>query len=195
MQFDILGFVLSFGYLGLFALIFIESGVFFGFFFPGDSVLLSVGLLASQGAFNIFVLVPLLCAAAILGDSAGYWFGATVGPRIFAREDSLFFPKRRVEETRKYFEKFGPPTVVLARFIPAIRTMAPILAGVGRMRYSLFLRYNILGGLLWAAGITLLGYTLGNTVPNIDHYIFPIIALIILTSFIPILFEWRKHRK
>ncbi len=194
MHFDILSLVLSFGYIGLFLLIFAESGLFFGFFLPGDSVLFSVGLLASRGTFDIQVLVPLVCVAAILGDSVGYWFGAKVGPSLFEKKDSRIFKKKYVLETHAYFEKYGPITIILARFLPVARTFAPILAGVGRMKYSTFLRYNIVGGLLWGAGITLLGYFLGNVVPGIDEYIYPIIALIIVVSALPVAIQWWRTR-
>ena len=194
MHFDILSIVLSFGYIGLFLLIFAESGLFFGFFLPGDSVLFSVGLLASQGSFNIWILVPLVCVAAVLGDSVGYWFGNKVGPALFKREDSLLFKKRYVTETHAYYEKYGAQTLILARFIPVVRTFAPILAGVGKMKYSTFLRFNLIGGIGWAAGVTLLGYFLGNVVPGIDKYIYPIIAIIVIVSALPVLWQWWKGR-
>lgn len=195
MHFDILPLVVSFGYIGVTALIFAESGLFFGFFLPGDSVLFSVGLLAAKGSFDIWLLVPLVCIAAVLGDSVGYWFGAKVGPALFTREDSLLFKKRYVIETHHYYEKYGPMTLMLARFIPAVRTFAPILAGVGKMPYSTFFRYNAIGGVLWAAGVTLLGYFLGSTIPGIDKYIYPIIGLIIIISVLPVAHQWWKARK
>lgn len=195
MHIDILSLVLSFGYIGVATLVFAESGLFFAFFLPGDSVLFSVGLLSSQGHFNIWWLVLLVCVAAALGNSVGYWFGAKVGPALFTRNDSFFFKKHYVEETHAYFEKYGSVTIVLARFIPGIRTFAPILAGVGRMNYGTFLRYNILGCILWGAGVTLLGYFLGNTVPGIDKYIYPIIALIIVVSALPVALQWWRSRK
>jgi len=186
--------VLSFGYVGLFALIFAESGLLFGFFLPGDSVLFSVGLLASQGKFDIYTLVPLIVIAAILGDSVGYWFGAKVGPKLFEKDDSRLFKKKYLEDTQKYYEKYGPMTIIIARFLPAVRTFAPILAGVAKMNYSTFLRYNIIGGIIWGAGVTLLGYFLGNVVPGIDKYIYPIIALIIIISILPVAIQWWRSR-
>ena len=191
---SLLSLILSLGYVGLGAIIFAESGLFFGFFFPGDSVLFTAGLLASQGTLNIYILVPLVSLCAIVGDSVGYWFGAKVGPALFVRNDSLLFKKRYVEETHHYFERYGALTIVLARFIPAVRTFAPILAGVGAMRYRTFLRYNIAGGLLWGAGVTLLGYFLGRTIPGVDRYILPIIALIVVVSILPPLFHWWRGR-
>ncbi len=192
---SLLPLVLSFGYVGLCLLVFAESGLFFGFFLPGDSVLFSAGLLAAHGTLDIWVLVPLICVAAILGDSVGYWFGATVGPSLFTREDSFFFKKRYVHETHTFYEAYGPQAIILARFIPVVRTFAPILAGVGRMRYTTFLRYNIVGGLLWGGGVTLLGYFLGNTIPHIDEYLYPIIAGIIVVSALPVLISFVRGRR
>ena len=195
MGLSILSWVLSFGYIGLGLLVFAESGLFFGFFLPGDSVLFSAGLLAAHGTLDIRILIPLISVAAILGDSVGYWFGATIGPSLFTREDSLLFKKRYVHETHTFYQKYGSMTIILARFIPAVRTFAPILAGVGKMRYTTFLRYNIIGGLLWGAGVTLLGYFLGNTIPHIDEYIYPIIGGIILVSALPVIVPLIRRRK
>lgn len=192
---DLITLVQGFGYIGLFAVVFAESGLFFGFFFPGDSLLFTAGLIASQGILNVFVLVPLIVAGAILGDSVGYWFGAKVGPRIFTREDSFFFNKRHIERTRLFYLKYGTRAIIIARFVPIVRTFTPILAGVGSMPYSIFLRYNIIGGVLWGGGITLLGYFLGAAVPNIERYILLIILGIIVTSFLPVAFEFWKSRK
>src|SRR3989344_6058892 len=178
------------GYIGLFAIIFAESGLFFGFFFPGDSLLFTAGLLASQGIFNIWILTASLALAAILGDNVGYWFGAKVGPALFSREDSFFFHKRHLERTRIFYEKYGPQAILLARFIPIIRTFAPIFAGVGNMRYSLFLAYNIAGGILWSVGCTLLGYFLGRALPQSEGYLLPITLIIVVVSILPLAREW-----
>lgn len=186
---DIIELVRITGYFGLFVIIFAESGVFFGFFLPGGSLLFAAGLLASQGLFNIYWLVVVVASAAMLGDSAGYWFGARVGHKIFNKEDSLFFHKKYLETTREYYEKYGPMTIVIGRFVPFVRTFAPILAGVGEMKYRKFLSYNIIGALLWAVGVSLLGFFLGRTVPGIQKYITPIIILIIFLSILPILFK------
>lgn len=192
---DLIAFIQALGYLGVWVIVFAESGLFFGFFFPGDSLLFTAGLLSSQGLLNIWVLVPLIISAAILGDFVGYWFGAKVGPKIFTREDSFFFHTQHVERTRSFYEKYGTKTIVLARFIPIVRTFAPILAGVGNMHYGTFLRYNIIGGVLWGAGVTLLGYFLGAIIPDIDQYLLPIILLIIGVSFLPIIVEMLKNRR
>ncbi len=191
-------FLTTAGYLGITAVVFAESGLFFGFFLPGDSLLFSAGLLASQGIFSLPLLSTLIVIAAILGDSVGYWFGRKAGPAIFSREDSFFFHKKHAERTKVFYEKHGAKTLILARFVPIIRTYAPILAGVGSMNYSLFLRYNILGGLLWGLSLPLLGYFLGKVFPASERYLSFIIIAIILVSFVPILkeifFAWREKK-
>lgn len=187
--------VATFGLAGVFAIVFAESGLFFGFFLPGDSLLFTAGLLASQGHFSILLLWVGCMAAAILGDSVGYAFGKKVGPKIFFREDSFFFHKKHIERTRAFYEKHGRKTLILARFVPIVRTFAPILAGVGQMEYRVFLSYNILGGVLWATLLIFLGYGLGSFVPSVDRYLLPIVLLIILLSFVPIILEWRKNRR
>lgn len=186
--------VATFGLVGVFAIVFAESGLFFGFFLPGDSLLFTAGLLASQGYFSVVVLWLGCMVCAILGDSVGYWFGKKVGPKIFFREDSLFFHKRHIDRTRAFYEKHGKKTIILARFVPIVRTFAPILAGVGRMEYRIFLSYNIIGGILWSTLLIFLGYTLGRIVPDIDRYLLPIVLAIIILSFAPIIREWMKNR-
>lgn len=179
------------GYLGLFAIIFSESGLFFGFFLPGGSLLFTAGLLASQGLFNIYWLVLVVASAAILGDNVGYWFGNKIGEKIFTKEDSLFFNKKYLEKTKLFYEKYGAVTVVVGRFTPIVRTFAPILAGVGKMSYRKFFIYNIVGAFLWAVGLSLLGYFLGTTIPGIEKYITQIVILIVVLSILPILFNLR----
>lgn len=192
---DIFLLVESVGYVGLFLIIFAESGLFIGFFLPGGSLLFTAGILASQGLFNIWILIPVLAIAAITGDSVGYWFGRKVGPKIFGREESRFFKKHHLIQTELFYAKYGPKAVVLGRFVPIIRTFAPILAGVGRMNYSKFLQYNIIGALLWAVGIAWLGYFLGSKVPGIQNYILPIILIIIVLSLVPLLSELKGKFK
>lgn len=173
------------GLIGLFGITFAESGLLIGFFLPGDSLLFTAGFLASQGFFNIFVLVAVCFAGAVLGDSFGYAFGKKIGPKIFNREESFFFHKEHLERARDFYEKHGGKTIVIARFMPVVRTFAPILAGVGQMRYRTFLFYNVLGGVIWAIGLTFLGYWLGSVIPNVDRYIVPLVLLIIILSFLP----------
>jgi membrane-associated protein len=192
---DIIGIVQTFGYLGILAIVFAESGVFFGFFLPGDSLLFTAGLLASQDFLNIWVLFIFVPIAAILGDNFGYWFGAKLGPKIFTRDDSFFFHKHHIERTREFYLKYGMKAVVLARFIPIVRTFTPVLAGVGQMPYKVFMKYNILGGMLWGVGMLFLGFSLGSVVPNIDRYILLIVLAIIVISFIPIIREVVIHKK
>lgn len=181
------------GYLGIFFIVFAESGLFFGFFLPGDSLLFTAGLLASESFFKLAPLLALVVTAAILGDNVGYWFGKKVGPRLFTREDSFFFHPRHVERTREFYKRHGAKTVILARFIPIVRTYAPILAGVGRMEYSSFLRNNVLGGLLWGIGVTSAGYALGQTIPSIGEYLTEILLGIVFLSLLPLLFEWVRR--
>ena len=183
------------GYVGLFAIIFAESGLLVGFFFPGDSLLFTAGFLASQDYLNIWLLVLLAFLGAVLGDSVGYAFGRRAGPKIFKREDSLFFHKDHIRKAEVFYEEHGPKTIVLARFLPVIRTFAPIVAGIGKMQYSTFLLYNIIGGALWGVGMPLLGYWLGSVVPNIDRYLVPIIVGIIVVSLLPTLWHgWKAYR-
>ena len=187
-------FVRLVGYPGLFAAVFAETGIFFMFFLPGSSMLFTAGLLASHGLFNVWLLLPLITLAAILGDSTGYWFGTKVGPALFKREDSRFFKKSHVEQTRLFYEKHGVIAIVLARFVPIVRTFAPTIAGMGGMEYRKFLFYNVFGGVGWVASMTLTCYFLGRTIPNVEKHIHIIIAAVIFISLIPIMKEWIQHR-
>ena len=187
--------VKDFGYLGIFITLFLESGVFFGFFLPGDSLLFTAGLLASQGFLNIVGLIFVSVVAAILGNNAGYYTGKKAGPAIFNRKRSFLFSPRRVEEAHNFFAKQGPQSLVLARFIPAVRTFVPIAAGIGKMDYRRFLIFNGLGGLLWGVGVPVLGFVLGKNVPNIDKYLLPIILVIVLLSALPVIVAYFKNKK
>lgn len=192
---DPLSLIAAAGYLGLFAIVFAESGLFFGFFFPGDSLLFTAGLLASQKILYLPILLGLIPVAAILGDSAGYAFGKWVGPRLFTREDSLFFSKHHVLRAERFYQRYGPRAIILARFVPVVRTFVPIVAGIAKMKYKTFLTYNVIGGLLWGVGVTLLGYFLGTVFPQTEKYLLPIIVGIILFSFFPIVIEWLAYRR
>jgi membrane-associated protein len=192
-HFALISLVREIGYPGLFLVVFLESGVFFGFFLPGSSMLFTAGLLATRGFFNPLYLIALLWLAAVLGDSAGYWFGNTVGVRLFLRPGSTWFRRDYLEKAKNFYDRHGVRTVVFARFIPIIRTFVPIIAGVVNMRYRLFLAYNILGGFVWAAGLTFLGYYLGEKVPLVQTYLTPIIIVIIIVTCIPLLWEFRKR--
>jgi membrane-associated protein len=167
-----------------------------GFFLPGDSLLVTAGLVAASDAtLQVGWLILLLSAAAIAGDSTGYAIGYHLGPRIFTRNDSRFFHKDHLIRTQRFYEKYGAKTIVLARFVPIIRTFAPTVAGVGRMRYRTFLVFNILGGIGWVLSMTLTGYVLGRSVPDIDRYLHWIISVVILLSVTPLLREWYLTRR
>lgn len=199
--FDLISFITVFGILGVALIIFAESGLLIGFFLPGDSLLFTAGFLVHSGILNvnIHLLVVILFFAAVLGDSVGYFFGKKVGPRIFKRKDSLLFKQENIRRAEKFYEKHGGKTIILARFIPIVRTFAPIVAGVGSMRYSTFLTYNLIGGALWAAGITYAGYYAGAWFESmgleIDKVLLPAIAVIILISVLPPLVHIFKEKK
>jgi len=184
------------GYVLLVVIVFTETGLLVGFFLPGDSLLITAGLLAAIGTLNIWGLNGLLIGAAILGDSTGYAIGARLGPRIFTREKSLLFNPKHVLRTQRFYEKYGPKTIVIARFVPIIRTFAPVLAGVGMMNYRRFLTYNVLGGIGWVASMSWAGYLLGHAVPNISKHMHIVVIVIIVLSCIPIAVEvYRERRK
>ena len=193
--FDLVAIIKTGGYLGLTAIVFAENGLFFGFFLPGDSLLFTAGFLASQGFLNIWTLILLLFIAAVLGDQVGYWFGARVGDRLYARADSRFFKKEHLYRAQKFFTTYGSRAIVLARFMPVVRTFTPIVAGAASMPYRTFVLYNCIGGALWAMGLTSLGYLLGASVPHADRYIFPIVLIIVVLSILPPLYHLaRSHR-
>jgi membrane-associated protein len=184
------------GYAALFLIVFAETGLLIGFFLPGDSLLVTAGLLAAVDDYlNIGVLNVLLMTAAIAGDSVGYAIGYHVGPKIFNRPNSLLFHRDHLIRAKKFYEKYGNKTIVLARFVPIVRTFAPTVAGVGRMEYRRFLTYNVLGGIGWVASMTLVGYFLGRSIPDIEKKLHYIIAIVIFISLIPIFKEFMDHRK
>lgn len=186
------------GYLVLVAIVFTETGLLIGVFLPGDSLLITAGLVASAGGLNIWWLNVLLMAAAIVGDSVGYAIGFRTGPLIFTRENSLFFNRRHLIRTREFYERYGGKTIVLARFIPIIRTFAPVVAGVGQMVYRRFLFFNVFGGIGWVASLTWAGYLLGQAIPNIHQYVHVVVAIVVILSVLPLVNEairaWRKKR-
>ncbi len=182
-------------YLGIATLVFAESGLLVGIFFPGDSLLFAAGLLSAGGFLSFGPLVFIVVLAAIVGDSVGYWFGANVGTPLFKRKDSFFFKQEYLKRTERFFQTYGGRAVVLARFVPIVRTLAPVLAGIGSMTYGTFLKYNVLGGLLWGAGMLTLGYSLGSVIPDSERYILPLSLVIIVLSFLPILFNILRGKK
>jgi membrane-associated protein len=174
-------------YFGIAVIIFAESGFLLGIFLPGDSLLFAAGLFAGTGLLSLIPLLICVVVAAILGDSVGYWFGANVGSNFFNRKDSRIFKQEYLKRTERFYGKYGGRAVIMARFVPVVRTIAPILAGIGSMSYSTFLSYNSIGALLWGGGMTSLGFFLGSVLPSSEHYVFPISLVIIFLSFLPIL--------
>ena len=187
--------------LGVALIIFAESGLLIGFFLPGDSLLFTTGLLISIGvlSFNIHLAVAILFIAAVTGDSVGYTFGRKIGPKVFKKPDAKLFKQEYIKKAQLFYEKHGGKTIIIARFIPIVRTFAPIVAGVGGMKYSTFITYNVIGGALWAIGITYTGFFLGKWIEHmgleIDHILLPIIALIIFISILPPAIHILKDKK
>jgi membrane-associated protein len=183
------------GLMGIFITIFSESGLLFGFFLPGDTLLFAAGIFASQGFFSITFLIIGATIAAIVGDSVGYWMGKNVGRNIFAHKSSplLGISKNHIDRAERFYQSHGPVTIVIARFIPVIRTFAPILAGVAHMNYRKFLTYNIIGGVLWCVSLPLLGYYFGSLIPNPDRFLLPIVSLVMIVSFVPFIIRFIQH--
>jgi membrane-associated protein len=183
------------GYGVLFAIVFAETGLLVGFFLPGDSLLITAGLVASAGGLNIWWLNAVLIMAAVVGDSVGYAIGRRLGPRVFTREKSLLFNPVHVERTRRFYERYGPKTIVIARFVPIVRTFAPVLAGVGEMEYRRFVFYNVAGGVGWVVSMTWAGYLLGQSIPNIGSHIHIVVLVVIVLSLVPIAVELLRERR
>jgi membrane-associated protein len=190
-----------FGLVGIWAIVFAESGLLVGFFLPGDALLFTAGFFASEPSsipdelhLSLVPLIVGIVVAAIAGDQVGYLFGRRVGPALFRRPDSRFFKQQNVDKAREYFDRYGPRTIVLARFVPIVRTFAPIVAGVSGMDYRTFVRWNVIGGLLWGVGVTLLGYWLGQIDVIAENIELTIVAVVGL-SCLPIAFELWKARK
>ena len=185
----------SFGYAALFGIVFAESGLFFGFFLPGDSLLFTAGLLASQGFFDIKIVLAGVAVAAILGDQAGYWMGHKFGRAFFTKKDSLFRNPDHITKAEEFYKKHGKKTIIIARFVPAARTFAPIVAGIGRMEYGQFVSYNIIGGVLWTIAFVGGGYFAGNFFPQAKDYLWIILPAIIIASLVPIAISFLKEQK
>ena len=185
------------GYVGLTLIVFVETGLLVGFFLPGDSLLVTAGLLAAQPGFelDVYVLGAILTVAAVAGDTVGYWIGRTSGPRIFNREDSLLFHRKHLLRAQAFYERHGGKTIILARFMPIIRTFAPVVAGVGNMAYARFLSYNVIGGVAWIWSMLFTGYFLGRWVPGIDRHIEKVILLVIFLSILPGIIGWLKSMR
>lgn len=194
---DLRGLVQWAGYVGLTAIIFAETGLLIGFFLPGDSLLVTAGLLASQPGFglNVYLLGLILSVAAVVGDSVGYAIGRATGPHIFTRQDSLLFNRKHLLRAHAFYERHGGKTIVIARFMPIVRTFAPVVAGVADMRYASFIAYNVIGGLLWVWTMLFTGYFLGRWVPGIDKHIESVILIVIFLSFVPAIVGWARERR
>jgi membrane-associated protein len=185
-----------YGEIGLMLIIFAETGLLLGFFLPGDSLMFTAGLLASQGSLNLALVLVGCFLAAVIGDQVGFTIGEILGPRVGRKPDARFIKPEYVERTEVFFDRHGPKTIVLARFVPIVRTFAPVVAGAVRMRRSVFLRYNAVGAGLWVTVTTLAGYLLADAIGNsIDTYLLPIVGIIVLVSLIPPFIEWRRHRR
>ncbi len=184
------------GYVGLTAIIFIETGLLVGFFLPGDSLLVTAGLVAADPAYglNVWLLGCILTVAAIVGDTVGYNIGRASGPRIFTREDSLLFNKAHLLRAQAFYEKHGGKTIILARFMPIVRTFAPVVAGVGQMKYRSFLMYNVIGGVAWVWSMLMVGYVLARFVPGVAQHIEKVILVVIFLSILPGIIGWWRER-
>jgi membrane-associated protein len=186
------------GLLALIIIVFTETGLLLGFFLPGDSLLVTAGIFAARGDLDLIILNTSLSLAAIAGDTVGYGIGARTGPKIFTREDSLFFNRKHLISAKEFYDRHGGFTIIIARFLPIIRTFAPVVAGVGAMRYRKFIAYNICGGIFWVMTTTLAGYFLGTLVPNIQERIHVVIAVVIVLSLLPAIIKlagekWRAR--
>jgi membrane-associated protein len=184
------------GYAGLFVIVFTETGLFFGFFLPGDSLLVTAGLLSSQGLpLDIRSLGALLSAAAILGDNTNYWIGRASGQRIFTREESLLFKPKHLHRAAEFYARHGAKTVVLARFMPIVRTFAPLVAGAARMHYRTFLTFSVIGGVSWIWSMLLIGYFLGSRFPGVSAHLELVIIVVVLISISPGIVSWLRTRR
>lgn len=185
------------GYVGVYLIVFAESGLLIGFFLPGDSLLFTAGFLASPvlGFFNIWFVILGCWAAAVIGDNVGYEFGKRVGAKLFTKDDSWLFHKKNLIKAQEFYEKHGGKAIVIARFIPVVRTFAPVIAGVGHMDHKKFTFFNFLGGTLWVWGLGFLGYFLGSTIPNVDKYLLPIILAIMFFSIAPAIWHLYKENR
>lgn len=183
------------GLFGLAAIIFSETGLLVGVFLPGDSLLVTAGLLSARGYLNVYTLVPVLTVAAICGNSVGYSIGRATGPRIFNRENSLFFNKKHAIRAHEFYEKHGRKTIVLAQFMPIIRTFAPVIAGVGGMKFRTFITFNIIGAVSWIWSMVAIGYFLGSYIPGIDQHIEIVVAIVVFISLLPGIISWYRGKR
>ncbi|MGE5657928.1 MAG: DedA family protein [Actinomycetota bacterium] len=195
MNFNLQQLITSVGYLGVWGIVFAESGLFFGFLLPGDSLLFTAGFVASQGVFNIWTLIFGCFLCAVAGDNVGYATGYRFGRRLFQKQDSFVFKKEHLIKTENFYQQHGNKAIVMARFMPIVRTFAPIVAGIAAMRYRNFMFYNLLGGFVWTVGLGLGGYYLGRAIPDVDRYLLPIVMGIIVLSFVPSLIHFIQEKR
>jgi len=194
--YDVEGIIRWGGLAMICAIIFAETGLMIGFFLPGDSLLVTAGVFAAAGLIDIYLLLGLVSLCAVVGDQLGYYIGKKTGQALFTREDSLLFKRSHVVRAQEFYERYGAKTIVIARFVPIVRTFAPVVAGVGNMNYRRFVTYNIAGGILWVFSMSLTGYLIGSAVPNIDKHIHYVIAVVIFLSILPAFIEiWRERRR
>lgn len=177
------------------AIVFVETGLFVGFFLPGDSLLVTAGIFAAAGHLDLGLLLSLVFLCAVGGDQLGYWIGRHAGQALYKREDSFLFKKRHLERAHEFYERYGGKTVVLARFVPIIRTFVSPVAGAARMKYRRFLSYNVLGGFLWVWGMVLLGYFLGAVIPEVDRHIHIVVVIVVVVSMLPAIIETIRQRR
>lgn len=184
------------GYVGLTLIIFAETGLLIGFFLPGDSLIVTAGLLSAQPQFglHVWLLGVLLTIAAIVGNSVGYAIGRYSGPRLFTRDDSMLFRKKHLIRAHEFYEKHGGKTLVLARFMPIVRTFVPVVAGMAEMDYKAYTAYNVLGAVLWIWSMLFIGFVLGRYIPGVEHHIEKVIIAVIIVSLLPGLISWRRER-
>lgn len=190
LHFDLVELIRTVGYIGMFGIIFAETGLLVGFFLPGDTLLFTAGFLAAQGKLNIWILLPICFVAAIVGNSIGYSIGVKAGPALFRRKNSTLFDPENLRRASDFFDRHGGKAVVLARFVPIARTFVPVVAGAGGMQYSRFTLYNVIGAIPWTIGVTVLGYFFGHVIPDIDRYLLPVVLAAILVSALPTLLRF-----
>ena len=194
--YDVKGIIQWGGLAMICAIIFAETGLMIGFFLPGDSLLVTAGVFAAAGLIDIYLLLISVSLCAIVGDQLGYLIGKKTGQALFTREDSMLFKRSHVLRAQEFYERYGSKTIVIARFVPIVRTFAPVVAGVGNMNYRRFVTYNVVGGILWVFSMSLLGYVIGTVVPDIDKYIHYVIVVIVFLSILPAIIEaWRERRR
>ena len=192
---DINSWVITIGYVGLLLVIFVETGLFVGFFLPGDSLVIAAGFLAAHGVFDIWTLAPSLTVAAILGYAFAYWFGKILGIWLMRRQDGLFFKRKYITDANIFYNKHGGIALILGRFIPIVRTFVPIVAGMAKMSYARYMLFNVIGAVLWGGALCVVGYMLGKFIPDGEKYFFPIVLTVIAISVLPIFWHLLKNRK